>query len=180
MKKKLGRTGLLGLCDSHTANTPECTCKYISTLSDTSLPSYTITTSGTTHSFTSAKERHFYVPEVVFCDSIAKVTVVKWLDGTETKVTSDAEDAYSPEGGFYAALAIKVFGGNKKKFKDFWFPLISRRIMLDGKKLSLPYGRWEKQRKQEKAKRKAEKLAKLKLKIKNIKKPAFSFDTESE
>ena len=96
-----------------------------------------------------------YIPIAVYCDTNNKTTVVKWNDGEETKVTCDIVDTYSPEAGFYAALAIKVFGNDKRNFKDFWYPVISRRIFLDGKKAKpVAYGKWKKQREDGNAKRK--------------------------
>jgi hypothetical protein len=94
-----------------------------------------------------------YIPERIYCNSFTETTIVKWNDGTETKVTCDSEDNFSPESGYFAALAIKVFGNDKKKFKDFWYPVISRRVILDGKKAKpVDYGKWEKQRKETKRK----------------------------
>jgi len=109
---------------------------------------------------------HPFVPEAIYCNSIDRVTLVKWKDGSETKVTSDLQDNFTPEAGFFAALAIKTFGNDKKHFKDFWLPIISRRIFLDGKKVTpLKYGRWEKERKEQLAKKKAKK-EKLNAKVK--------------
>jgi hypothetical protein len=94
-----------------------------------------------------------HIPERIYCNSFTKTTIVKWNDGTETKVTCDPEDNFSPESGYFAALAIKIFGNDKKKFKDFWYPVISRRVILDGKKTKpVDYGKWEKQRKETKRK----------------------------
>jgi hypothetical protein len=88
-----------------------------------------------------------YIPLKIYCNSETGTTLVKWSDGTETKVTCDKEDNFSPESGYFAALAIKVFGNDKKKFKDFWYPVISRRTIVDGKKMKpVAYGKWEKQR----------------------------------
>ena len=96
---------------------------------------------------------HPYIPERIYCNSFTKTTIVKWNDETETKVTCDPEDNFSPESGYFAALAIKVFGNDKKKFKDFWYPVVSRRVILDGKKAKpVDYGKWEKQRKETKRK----------------------------
>ena len=90
-----------------------------------------------------------YIPLKIYCNSLTGTTLVKWSDGTETKVTCDKEDNFSPESGYFAALAIKVFGNDKKKFKDFWYPVISRRTVVDGKKMKpVAYGKWEKQRKE--------------------------------
>jgi hypothetical protein len=90
------------------------------------------------------KEKNPYVPEAIYCNSSLGVTVVKWNDGTETRVTCDMADSFSPESGFYAALAIKVFGNSKKEFKNFWYPMISRKVFLDGEKVApLSRNRWK-------------------------------------
>ena len=124
-------------------------------------PSYTITSTGGWCSLDSEgvlrllgdcgllKQANPYIPLKIYCNSETGTTLVKWSDGTETKVTCDKEDNFSPESGYFAALAIKVFGNDKKKFKDFWYPVISRRTVVDGKKMKpVAYGKWEKQRKE--------------------------------
>ena len=109
------------------------------------------------------KKSHDYVPEIVYFNTEKKTTVVKWNDGTETKVTCAPEDEFSPEAGFNACVALKVFGNDKKKFKDFWYPVVSRRFLIDGKKQpSMPYGRWEKEREESKAKKKVKSNKKVK------------------
>ena len=100
-----------------------------------------------------------FVPEVIYCNSEKKVTVVKWADGTETKVTCDDDDEFSPERGYKECLAIKVFGNDKAKFKNYWYPEVSTKIFVDGVKIEPePRGRWRKERKAEAKARKAEKL----------------------
>ena len=112
-----------------------------------------------------------FVPEVIYCNSEKKVTVVKWADGTETKVTCDTDDEFSPERGYKECLAIKVFGNDKAKFKNYWYPEISTKIFVDGVKVEPePRGRWRKERKEEVKARKAEKLKQKELKTKKDKK----------
>jgi hypothetical protein len=101
------------------------------------------------------KSNNPYIPLKIYCNSLTKTTIVKWNDGTETKVTCDIEDNFSPESGYFAALVIKVFGNDKKKFKDFWYPVISRRTVVDGKKMKpVAYGKWERQRNESNKRRK--------------------------
>jgi len=100
-----------------------------------------------------------FVPEVIYCNSEKKVTVVKWADGTETKVTCDDDDEFSPERGYKECLAIKVFGNDKAKFKNYWYPEVSTKIFVDGVKVEPELrGRWRKERKAEAKARKARKL----------------------
>ena len=113
-----------------------------------------------------SKPKHPYIPDAIYCDPGTGVTIVKWDDGGETKVTCDEQDKFDWESGFSEALKIKVFGNNKAKFKDFWEAVLSRRVFIGGKKVTpLKYGRWEAQRKAELAKRKARK-EKLNVKVK--------------
>jgi len=108
-----------------------------------------------------------FVPEVIYCNSEKKVTVVKWTDGTETKVTCDSDDEFSPERGFKECLAIKVFGNDKAKFKNYWYPEVTTKIFVDGVKVEPELrGRWRKERKAEVKARKAEKLKKKAKKAK--------------
>jgi len=108
-----------------------------------------------------------FVPEVIYCNSEKKVTVVKWADGTETKVTCDGDDEFSPERGFKECLAIKVFGNDKAKFKNYWYPEVTTKIFVDGVKVEPELrGRWRKERKAEVKARKAEKLKKKAKKAK--------------
>jgi len=106
---------------------------------------------------TNEKENKF-IPIAVYCNTEKKTTVVKWADGTETKVTCDDQDTFSPDAGYSECLKIKLFGNNKAKFKDFWSAVISRRVFVDGVKVKPEaYGRWEKERKAESKARKAKK-----------------------
>ena len=108
-----------------------------------------------------------YVPKVIYSDPFY-TTIVEWEDGDKTKVTCAAEDTYSWEAGYYAALAIKVLANGKKAdMKNKWLPVLSRRvkevrILSTGstgfKKITpLPYGKWEDERKRRKELKKAEK-----------------------
>ena len=94
------------------------------------------------------KNKNPHVPKVIYSDPLMETTVVEWEDGTKTKVSCAAEDEYSWEGGFYAALAIKVFGGKKADMKNKWLPVLSRRVLEMGSKITpLPYGKWEDEKK---------------------------------
>ena len=68
-----------------------------------------------------------YVPKEIHVDRFKKVMVVKWEDDTETKVTCDAQDNFSEDVGFMAALTEYVFG-SKHQFKEKWWKIIQRRI----------------------------------------------------
>lgn len=104
------------------------------------------------------KNENKFIPIAVYCNTEKKTTVVKWADGTETKVTCDDQDTFSPDAGYSECLKIKLFGNNKAKFKDFWSAVISRRVFVDGVKVKPEaYGRWEKERKAESKARKAKK-----------------------
>ena len=50
----------------------------------------------------------------IYADPVKKTTVVVWADGSKTKVKCSDQDEYSLEGGFWAALAKKVYGGYEK------------------------------------------------------------------
>jgi hypothetical protein len=74
------------------------------------------------------KNKQPYIPESIYFNQEKGVTVVKWLDGSETKLTCSLEDKFSPEIAYYIALTIKVFGNNKSEFKNKFLPIILRRI----------------------------------------------------
>jgi hypothetical protein len=74
------------------------------------------------------KNKQPYIPESIYFNQEKGVTVVKWLDGSETKLTCSLEDKFSPEIAYYIALAIKMFGNNKSEFKNKFLPIILRRI----------------------------------------------------
>jgi hypothetical protein len=56
-----------------------------------------------------------YVPNEIHVNEKEKMMVVKWADGTETKVTCDAQDNFSVDVGYCVALAEHVL---VKKAKD--------------------------------------------------------------
>jgi hypothetical protein len=73
------------------------------------------------------KNKNPYVPKEIHVDASKKVMVVKWDDGTETKVTCDPQDNFSVDVGFGMALTEHVFG-SKREFKEKWWKIIQRRI----------------------------------------------------
>ena len=73
------------------------------------------------------KKNNPYVPLEIHVDEIKQVMVVKWQDGTETKVTCDAQDNFSVDVGFGMAFTEHMFGG-KSEFKEKWWEIIQRRI----------------------------------------------------
>jgi hypothetical protein len=77
------------------------------------------------------KDYNPYVPKEIHANESERIVVVKWEDGTETKVTCDPLDNFSVEIGFMAALTEHLFGG-KKQFKSKWWKIISRRIHYHG------------------------------------------------
>jgi hypothetical protein len=84
-----------------------------------------------TQSWTAVNANHPFVPEAIHANESERIVVVKWEDGTETKVTCDPLDNFSVEIGFMAALTEHLFGG-KKQFKSKWWKIISRRIHYHG------------------------------------------------
>ena len=81
-----------------------------------------------------------YVPKEIHVDEYAQIIVVKWEDGTETKVTCDVQDNFSVDVGFGMALTEHIFGG-KHQFKEKWWKIIQRRIKYHGntsKEISKP------------------------------------------
>jgi hypothetical protein len=98
-----------------------------------------------------------YIPKHIYSDPELGVTLVEWEDGEKTKVTCDLNDEYSWEGGYYAALAIKVVAdGKKADMKNKWLPIISRRVTEMGEKIvPFPYGKWEDEQKTRKEFKKA-------------------------
>ena len=78
------------------------------------------------------KHKNPYVPKEIHVDESKKVMVVKWDDGTETKVTCDPQDNFSIDVGFGMAFTEHMFGG-KREFKEKWWKIIQRRIKYHGK-----------------------------------------------
>jgi hypothetical protein len=73
------------------------------------------------------------VPERIDVVEEDGIVVVNWADGTEIKVTCDADDTFSADAGFTQALKYKLFGG-KSEYKAKWEKIIARRIHYhDGK-----------------------------------------------
>jgi hypothetical protein len=68
-----------------------------------------------------------YIPLEIHVDVSKQVMVVKWQDGTETKVTCDSQDNFSIDVGFGMAFTEYMFGG-KTQFKEKWWKIIQRRI----------------------------------------------------
>ena len=77
-------------------------------------------------------EKNPFVPKAIYANSKKRTVFVIWEDESETKVTCSYEDAFTVEAGFYAALTVKVFGNNKKLFKNKWWKIIERRVNLIG------------------------------------------------
>ena len=73
------------------------------------------------------KEKNSYVPNEIHVNEELKIVVVKWDDGTETKVTCDNDDKFNIDTGFAQALKYKLFGG-KTEFKEKWSKIIYRRV----------------------------------------------------
>jgi hypothetical protein len=117
-------------------NQNEYVLGYISIGNQTSPIVGTITTTSTTTSSNVTKQNP-YVPLEIHVNRDEKVMVVKWVDGTENKVTCDSEDNFSEEIGFAMALTQKMFGG-KREFKEKWWKIISRRINRHESKTLLP------------------------------------------
>ena len=109
-----------------------------------------------------------YVPKVIYSDPDMGTTVVEWEDNTKTKVTCAESDEYSWEGGYYAALAIKVLAdGKKADMKNKWLPVLSRRVKEIGesatsfeKIIPFPYGKWKDEQEKRKEIKKIKKLTK--------------------
>lgn len=110
-------------------------------------------------------DRNPHVPDDIYVNEEAGVTVVKWGD-KEIKITCDGQDTFSPDVAFALAFTYKMFGG-KSKFKEKWWEIISRRIKW--------VGNVRKAEKQELARREAVKLAKKKKVVKPEKKTTSFF-----
>ena len=97
-------------------------------LTDTSSWTFTIPWSGVWFpQYDFSKKKNAYVPKEIHVNEKLKIVVVKWEDGTESKVTCDNDDVFNVESGFAHALTHKIFGG-KKEYKTKWWKIISRRI----------------------------------------------------
>ena len=113
-------------------------------------------------------EKNPYIPKVIYSDPDMLTTIVEWEDGTKTKVKCDSMDTYSWEGGYYAALAIKVLAdGKKADMKNKWLPVLSRRVKEISsdtsafeKIIPFPYGKWKDEQKARKEIKKLKKATK--------------------
>lgn len=70
----------------------------------------------------------------IYADPVKKTTVVVWADGSKTKVKCSDQDEYSLEGGFWAALAKKVYGGYENYVRFFTDKKVTITSKLDIKK----------------------------------------------
>jgi hypothetical protein len=75
----------------------------------------------------SVPQKNPYVPKEIHVNEKLKIVIVKWDDGTETKVTCDDDDTFNVDAGFAQALKYKTFGG-KSEFKEKWAKIIYRRV----------------------------------------------------
>ena len=54
------------------------------------------------------EKKNPYVPQSIHVNQDEKIVVVKWSDGTETKVTCDDTDVFNVDAGFAQALKYKL------------------------------------------------------------------------